>query len=178
MLKTMIFVDGSWFDAAVKEVCLQRRPPRRILIEHVDFRSIQHAIGVRIRDVLGFDVDFVRTYCAAGHPDPDTVGPDSKENALRIAAGWDAFGRFPCTVVDVYPYSYGGREFPNAEIKSDKTAANGETKTDRPAVSGEARTDSDQREVRRRRACDEDALLRRNPRGLRCRRPDQRGPRL
>ena len=134
MLKTMVFLDGSWFDTAVKEICRQKGLPRRILIEHVDLRSIQQAVAGHIRDALGFDVDLVRTYCVAGHPDPDTVGPDSKDNSVRIAAGWDTLGRLPCTVVELYPYSYGGREFPSADTKTDRQAVPGETKSDRAAV--------------------------------------------
>jgi len=118
MLKTMIFLDGSWFDAAVKRICLSGGEDR-IYIEHVQFAPINQGIVAHIKGALGFDVDLVRTYCAAGHPDPETVGPRSRDHADRIAAGWAAVKKTPCMALELFPYNYGRREFPAFDDRTD-----------------------------------------------------------
>ena len=110
MLKAMMFIDGSWFDFNVKKLL-----PRKTFIEQIRFEPIWDAVRAHAKAALGFEVDLVRCYCVAGHPDPMTVGQRSIDYANRIVDGWEQLRRLPCMSVDLYPYDYGGNEFPRME---------------------------------------------------------------
>lgn len=109
MLKAMMFIDGSWLDNAVKTLC---EVSARLYIEMVNFEEIWSAVTSHIAQACGFEVDLVRCYCVAGYPDPDTVGPKSKGEAIIIAEGWGKLRSVPRMSLDLFPYHYGKKEFP------------------------------------------------------------------
>jgi len=122
-----MFIDGSWFDAGVKELC-KAEGADRVFVEHVQFPPIWAATTKHIRDALGFEVDLVRTYCVAGHPDPETVGPCSRTTAEIIATGWAELRQVPCLSVETYPYDYHRREFPRIARTSGQAESRGKEK--------------------------------------------------
>ncbi|MDX2087896.1 MAG: NYN domain-containing protein [Kofleriaceae bacterium] len=123
----MMFIDRTWFDRNHKRLGLRRKDPNdtRVFIEHIDFTRILEAVRNHIRQALGFDVDLVRAYCVAGHPDPDTVALQSRNSALRIVRGWNQVMRFPGVAVELYPYDYFGGQLyetdDSDELQSEST---------------------------------------------------------
>jgi hypothetical protein len=126
MLKTMAFIDGSWLDLAISDLCEENERPR-LYIEDVRFDPVWRAIRDHIKARLHFEVDLVRAYCLAGYPAPSTVGRNSQDRARKIERAWDKMGETPGIEMELFPYDYGGREFPKKDLKQDKAEAGPKT---------------------------------------------------
>jgi uncharacterized LabA/DUF88 family protein len=125
MLKAMMFIDGSWFDAGIKTLC-DREPgdgsgkQPRLYIENVEFDPIRVAVKEHIRSALEFEVDLVRIYCVAGCPDPKTVKEEYRRLAEKMEIGWLSLRRSACLSVDIYPYDYHNQPLSNGRPKTQR----------------------------------------------------------
>jgi len=68
-------------------------------------------------------VDLVRAYCLAGYPDPNTVGPNSRNDAEEIEQGWEGMRKIPGMELELFPYDYGREEFTKNRPGFDPSAA-------------------------------------------------------